>query len=120
MFDILNEIEVYKYVGIGNYADLVSQITVGCVFLALILLVLSSVFENIDGLLLRLSFYFVMVALVGLLCFAPLHFIKDNTQNVYDHTEYQVVIHDDTDFLEFTSKYEILDQQGKIYTIREK
>lgn len=118
MFDILNEIEVYKHVGIGNYADFFCSLALSCIFLTLILMILSLVFENIT--LMKLSFISFAVALIGLLGSFILQIIKDSTQNVYDHTEYQVVIHDDTDFLEFTSKYEILDQQGKIYTIREK
>jgi len=37
-----------------------------------------------------------------------------------DHVEYQVTISDDVPMTEFNSKYEIVNQNGKIYTIKEK
>jgi hypothetical protein len=37
-----------------------------------------------------------------------------------DHVEYQVTISDDVPMVEFNSKYEIVNQNGKIYTIKEK
>lgn len=36
------------------------------------------------------------------------------------YTEYKVICSDTVDFNEFNQKYEILEQEGKIYTIREK
>lgn len=35
-------------------------------------------------------------------------------------TQYKVVIEDSVSMNEFTEKYEIIDQDGKIYTVREK
>ena len=37
-----------------------------------------------------------------------------------DYIEYQVTVSDDVNFNEFYSKYEIINQKGKIYTIKEK
>lgn len=37
-----------------------------------------------------------------------------------DHVEYQVTISNDVPIVEFNSKYEIVNQNGKIYTIKEK
>ena len=37
-----------------------------------------------------------------------------------DHVEYQVTISNDVSAVEFNSKYEIVNQNGKIYTIKEK
>jgi hypothetical protein len=39
---------------------------------------------------------------------------------IYDHTEYKVIIDDSVNFNEFNEKYEIVDTDGKIYTIKEK
>ena len=36
------------------------------------------------------------------------------------YTEYQVTIDDSVSFNEFTEKYEIIDSDGKIYTVKEK
>ena len=38
----------------------------------------------------------------------------------YSHTEYKVTIDDSVSMNEFLDKYEILDQEGKIYTVKEK
>ena len=38
----------------------------------------------------------------------------------YSHTEYKVTIDDSVSMNEFLNKYEILDQEGKIYTVKEK
>lgn len=37
-----------------------------------------------------------------------------------DHTEYKVTIDDSVSMNEFLDKYEILDQEGKIYTVKER
>lgn len=36
-----------------------------------------------------------------------------------DHTRYKVTISDEVKLVEFLDKYEILDTEGEIYTIRE-
>jgi uncharacterized protein YacL len=38
----------------------------------------------------------------------------------YSHVEYQVTIDDSVSMNEFLDKYEILDQEGKIYTVKER
>lgn len=35
-------------------------------------------------------------------------------------TEYKVTIDDSVKYVEFTEKYEVIDQEGEIYTVREK
>ncbi len=37
-----------------------------------------------------------------------------------DYIEYKVIISEDVSFVEFTNKYEVLDQEGQIYTVRER
>lgn len=44
--------------------------------------------------------------------------VVDNS--VYDYTKYQVTISDEVNFNEFSEKYEILDQDDKIYTVKER
>lgn len=38
----------------------------------------------------------------------------------YHHSEYVVILHEDVDYKEFFEKYEIVDSDGKFYTIIEK
>lgn len=38
----------------------------------------------------------------------------------YDHTEYKVVVDETVSMVEFMDKYEIIYQEGKIYTVRER
>ena len=41
-------------------------------------------------------------------------------KNSINHIEYKVTIDDSVSMNEFLDKYEILDQEGKIYTVKEK
>ena len=41
-------------------------------------------------------------------------------KNSINHVEYKVTIDDSVSMNEFLDKYEILDQEGKIYTVKEK
>ena len=60
-----------------------------------------------------LSLIVVVGIFVSLMCF--------NTANEYfDYYKYQVVIDDSVLLTEFMEKYEILDQEGLIYTVKEK
>jgi uncharacterized membrane protein YedE/YeeE len=45
---------------------------------------------------------------------------ETNHLNEYDHTELKVTIDDSVSMNEFLDKYEILDQEGKIYTVKER
>ena len=40
--------------------------------------------------------------------------------DVVDYIEYKVAVSDDVGFNEFMDKYEILDREGKIYTVKER
>jgi uncharacterized protein YacL len=44
---------------------------------------------------------------------------EDETDTI-DHVEYKVTIDDSVSMNEFLDKYEIIDQEGKIYTVKEK
>ena len=41
-------------------------------------------------------------------------------KNSINHIEYKVTIDDSVSMNEFLDKYEIIDQEGKIYTVKEK
>ena len=43
-----------------------------------------------------------------------------NNENDIHHIEYKVIIDDSVSMNEFLDKYEILDQEGKIYTVKER
>lgn len=44
----------------------------------------------------------------------------DKDKNDIQYYEYKVVVSDDVNFNEFMEKYEIVDQEGRIYTVRER
>jgi uncharacterized membrane protein YeaQ/YmgE (transglycosylase-associated protein family) len=46
--------------------------------------------------------------------------VYSNTPEVYSHTEYKVTISEEVNFNEFNERYEIIEQEGKIYTIIER
>lgn len=46
--------------------------------------------------------------------------LSEKATDVVDYIEYKVIIDDSVLMTEFMEKYEILDQEGKIYTVREK
>ena len=45
---------------------------------------------------------------------------SEHETDTVDHIEYKVIVADDVNFADFMDKYEILDQEGKIYTVRER
>ena len=59
----------------------------------------------------------VTIAIVGFGICLVCASIKTN--KIVD-TKYQVIVSDDVNFNEFQEKYEIIEQNGKIYTVREK
>ena len=46
-------------------------------------------------------------------------FSKHET-DVVDHIEYKVTVSEDVNFNEFMNKYEVVDQDGKIYTVKDR
>ena len=57
----------------------------------------------------------LLVVSVVILCLGAI-----SNKNSIDYIEYKITIDDSVSMNEFYEKYEILDQQGKIYTVREK
>lgn len=60
----------------------------------------------------------LIIACVYVGCFFAL--MSEHKTDTVDHIEYKVTIDDSVSMNEFLDKYEILDQEGKIYTVREK
>lgn len=57
----------------------------------------------------------LMILAIGVTC---QH--KYTESKAFSHTEYKVIIEDGVEFNEFLAHYEILDQEGEIYTVKEK
>ena len=59
-----------------------------------------------------------IIALVG--CIVITTMACTSNKNDINHIEYKVTIDDSVSMNEFLDKYEILDREGKIYTVKEK
>jgi hypothetical protein len=62
---------------------------------------------------------FIVVMLCALFGFALAVITRHGTDTI-DYIEYKVTIDDSVSMNEFLDKYEILDQEGKIYTVKER
>lgn len=58
--------------------------------------------------------------LVGMVFAAFIGIISLKPTDKINYIEYEVLVDDSVSFTEFTEKYEIIKQKGKIYVIREK
>ena len=75
------------------------------------------------GLLLAADYYHiagVIVAVFAVVCFVFATLGVISNENDISHIEYKVAIDDSVSMNEFLDKYEILDQEGKIYTVKER
>ena len=112
--EILNQFEVVTESAFNMQAF---WITVGIVTLiGAIIGVFLFISDECDWLVIpsMLILFAVGGALIGIL--SGMAF---NTPTKYE-THYQVTITDEVKMTEFNERYEILDQEGKIYTVREK
>lgn len=55
-------------------------------------------------------------AYIGFLMWA----LSEHETDTVDYIEYKVAISEDVNFTEFMDKYEVLDQEGKIYIVKER
>ena len=63
----------------------------------------------------------VLLSTLGVVLFIMLCFgIRDSLISPKDTTYYQVIIDDSVSMVEFNEKYDIVEVEGKIYTIKEK
>lgn len=59
------------------------------------------------------AIFALFITIIGLI---PIWASVDTTEV----TEYKVIIDDSVQYVEFTEKYEVVDQEGEIYTVRER
>lgn len=55
----------------------------------------------------------IIFLIAGIICF-----YFNGTVPVYDHTEYKVTVDETVNMNEFFKKYELVDQEGKIYIVK--
>lgn len=61
----------------------------------------------------------IIIAIVGIICSLSL-FSKGTSIETYSHSEYEVVVHEGVDCKEFLEKYEVIEQNGDLITIKER
>ena len=63
-----------------------------------------------------ISFILCATCVYGSICVASMA----NSEEVFSHMEYKVIVEDNVELKDFINHYEILDQEGEIYTVKEK
>jgi hypothetical protein len=115
--EILAEEVIYKFqlfnIGFWIAASVVLVILGGAVIISCIRC--SSFDEDDFGIMFLIL---ILAFAVGLLGGAIVY--KFDTNKEIDHIEYQVIIDDSVSMNEFLDHYEILGQNGKIYTVKER
>lgn len=92
-------------------------ITIAIVAFGALIAGLLARFDSQDGVIGVLAFSVVLI--IGGLIFGPM--IGCNTGEPIEYeTQYKITIDDSVSMTEFLDKYEIIDQDGKIYTVRER
>jgi hypothetical protein len=103
---ILNELTQY------TVSDGVLIGGIGCIILSIVFLVLTCMaiyYKNIGDIVVCVSFM-VLVITISINCISSYN-------NRTSYKEYKVTIDDSVKMTEFNSKYNIISQEGKIYTI---
>ena len=66
----------------------------------------------------------ILDIIIGLICGAFFGIIgcavSIDTTDKLSHVEYKVIVSDEVNFTDFMEKYEIIDQEGQIYTVKER
>ena len=90
-----------------------------CIALGFILgvtFIMATIFTFLDGYNILGCIYLVlMIASIVVACIGG-----SKSKTDVSHIEYKVTIDDSVSMNEFLDKYEILDQEGKIYTVKER
>ena len=62
--------------------------------------------------------FIILIGVIALIagCVA---FYLEGSIPVYDHTKYKVIVDETVDMNEFFEKYELVDQEGKIYIVKD-
>ena len=110
--EILNQyaevITIGTYVGMNQWAWIL-----GIAFIVSTILLVISIANLWNG----FDVFFLFIA-IG--CFASFCAALITNPIKVETTTYQVTINDTVNFNEFMDKYDIIDQEGRIYTIRDK
>ena len=108
---ILYQEPIYKIICVNeNILNLLALLFIFMIFGALI----SSLCMSFKG-----TIIFSVLALITILSIAVLDSCSTSTEEL-DHYEYKVTIDDSVPMKEFLSKYEIINQEGEIFTIVER
>lgn len=105
-----NAIILTQYDFVWNFWTLLCYV-VAAILVAL--MIWSTVYKE-DGLLILTSIFVVISIFVG----TGIANVEGKHE-VFDYTEYKVIVDDTVNMNEFMSKYEILDRDGEIYIVRE-
>lgn len=66
----------------------------------------------------------ILDIVIGLICgafFGIIGYVASiDTTDELSHVEYKVIVSDEVSFTDFMEKYEIIDQEGQIYTVKER
>lgn len=66
----------------------------------------------------------ILAIVIGLVCgifFGIIGYVASiDTTDKLSHVEYKVIVSDEVNFTDFMEKYEIVDQEGQIYTVKER
>ena len=62
----------------------------------------------------------LLITFVGAYFGAMAFVLSEHETDVVDHIEYKVTVSEDVNFNEFMNKYEVVDQEGKIYIVKER
>lgn len=108
-----NEVAVvYEAFNWSNFWITISIIAFGALIVGLIV-----GFYNQDGVIGVLAFAETLI--IGGLMFGPATGHTTRKPTKYE-TQYKITIDDSVSMVEFLDKYEIIDQDGKIYTVKER
>lgn len=84
----------------------------GCVLFVVILLILLAAFQKLEAS--DLGF----CAIIGLL--TTIAFLIFSIGTYKEETHYSMIIDETVPFVEFNEQYEVIDQKGEVYIVREK
>ena len=112
---VLNQITEYKEVSGIVYTLTIGVVVVGVFAIMVGLFDMSESYSFSCGLIkLIVGIVFFILGIIGLIC------IRKTTEQPTGKYQYQVAIDDTVVMSEFYDKYEVIEVEGKIYTIREK
>ena len=89
-----------------------------CIIVGLVVGLLVAYFDAVDAVDWVLAG--LVGAIVGLLVGGLMTIVTALPTDEVDYVKYDVVISDEVNFNEFIEHYEIIEQKGKIYTVKEK